>query len=692
MLVAPVTTPGSVATTTVWFPPGRWVDYFTGATFTGPSTATLSVPLGRMPVFVRAGGIVPEQSSTARRTSGSSDSLTVLDYPGVVGLLQPLRRRRHRARLHQGPVHRELDLDRDAERPGADHPAHHRAGPRWVPGRGQDRHLPRGDGGSLPAVRGDGERGSAHPAVRGHRPRMVLPALHRHGHGRSRSRAHRSCPHGRGDRRPTGAAGRTGRHRVRTRDCLSAPQRRGGRRGGRSGGEQGGRQGGFGTIRVPPHSPPPGPAGRDPTPPSSRLARPAGRGHRTPERWDIGERRADRSLLCPRRSPTGRNPPRSRPDPGTTKSRCGCSARWRSWARPRPFRRAWTLELVVYLALHPRGVTSDVWATALWPDRLMAASTLHSTVSAARRSLGRSRSGRDHLPHRPRRPPAVALRHHRLVPPDGARRRPGSGGLVACPLAGPRPALRRAPSPDWTVLEGVAATVEEGVVQLAIRLAEHHLGRGDGCSAARAARRALLASPYDERLYRLLLRAADLQGNPAGVEAAMGELLHLVAGGGHRGRSGRRSVGDAAAYVHPETVALYRALSRRPGRRAAGEVVRQAVGFPPAMARNSAGKWVARAGATGGGRTYRGQTPVNWYAALVVIVVLGVLSVVFANYEYRNPSSAATPPHTRPPRQPGTPASPSTSAGRRSPPWRPTRPRPPPRPHRARGSTRRATG
>jgi hypothetical protein len=60
------------------------------------------------------------------------------------------------------------------------------------------------------------------------------------------------------------------------------------------------------------------------------------------------------------------------------------------------------------------------------------------------------------------------------------------------------------------------------------------------------------------------------------------------------------------------------------------------------MAKNSAGKWVARAGATGGGRTYRGQRPVNWYAALVVIVLLGILSVVFANYEYRHPASAAT--------------------------------------------------
>ena len=63
MLVAPVTTPGNVADTTVWIPPGRWVDYFTGATFTGPMTTTVSVPLSRMPVFVRAGGIIPEQTS-----------------------------------------------------------------------------------------------------------------------------------------------------------------------------------------------------------------------------------------------------------------------------------------------------------------------------------------------------------------------------------------------------------------------------------------------------------------------------------------------------------------------------------------------------------------------------------------------------------------------------------------------------
>jgi hypothetical protein len=60
------------------------------------------------------------------------------------------------------------------------------------------------------------------------------------------------------------------------------------------------------------------------------------------------------------------------------------------------------------------------------------------------------------------------------------------------------------------------------------------------------------------------------------------------------------------------------------------------------MARSSTGKSVARAAATGGGTTYRGQMPVNWYAALVIIVVLGIGSVAFARYEYsRGPSTTA---------------------------------------------------
>ena len=61
------------------------------------------------------------------------------------------------------------------------------------------------------------------------------------------------------------------------------------------------------------------------------------------------------------------------------------------------------------------------------------------------------------------------------------------------------------------------------------------------------------------------------------------------------------------------------------------------------MARSSSGKSVARAAATGGGATYRGQMPVNWYAALVVIVLVGLASVAIAKYHY-NQSPSTTPP------------------------------------------------
>jgi DNA-binding SARP family transcriptional activator len=257
----------------------------------------------------------------------------------------------------------------------------------------------------------------------------------------------------------------------------------------------------------------------------------------------------------------------------------------------RPLRRAWALELVVYLAVHPRGVSSDEWATALWPDRVMADPTRHSIASAARRALGRAPGGLDHLPRRHGGlclAPTVRTDWARLQALAAIEDASAWAEGIALVRGRPFDGLR---SPDWAVLEGMVAAVEEDVTHLACRLAEHHLARGDGRAAALAARRGLRASPYDERLYRLLLRAADIEGNPAGVEAVMAELLDLVDGpaepgrprsGCHRcyhpagdpqkGRGGRhRSPGDgrrvasaeALAVLHPETVALYRALSRQ---------------------------------------------------------------------------------------------------------------------------------
>ncbi|MET9173951.1 TIM-barrel domain-containing protein [Streptomyces misionensis] len=59
VLVAPVTTPGESATTSVWFPAGSsWTDYFTGKTYAGGTTQKITTGLDSMPVFIKSGGIM----------------------------------------------------------------------------------------------------------------------------------------------------------------------------------------------------------------------------------------------------------------------------------------------------------------------------------------------------------------------------------------------------------------------------------------------------------------------------------------------------------------------------------------------------------------------------------------------------------------------------------------------------------
>jgi len=234
----------------------------------------------------------------------------------------------------------------------------------------------------------------------------------------------------------------------------------------------------------------------------------------------------------------------------------------------RPFERAWTLDLVAYLAVHPGGVPADIWSTALWPDQPVADATRHSTVSAARRALGTDASGRHHLP---RSHGGLALGPG--VSSDWARfselsQATGEGALAAWESAlalvrgRPFEGLR---APDWPVLEGVAAAIEDAVVQVALRVAQCRLAEKDGWAAEQAARRALLMCPYDERLYRMVMLAADHQGNPAGVERAMAELCSLLGGGGRGTARHARLVAppETPWWVHPDTAALYRALSRR---------------------------------------------------------------------------------------------------------------------------------
>jgi hypothetical protein len=64
------------------------------------------------------------------------------------------------------------------------------------------------------------------------------------------------------------------------------------------------------------------------------------------------------------------------------------------------------------------------------------------------------------------------------------------------------------------------------------------------------------------------------------------------------------------------------------------------------MANNSTGKWVQRAATTGGGRTYRGQMPVNWYASLALICIVGLLLVGVSRYQLTHRSTSSSGPPT----------------------------------------------
>ena len=125
LLVAPVARPGGRARKRVWFPPGEWVDIFTGRRHRGPRAKTIGVPLERMPVFARAGAIVPRQPDASHSEQQRNDPLVLGVYAGANGSftlyedsgdgLDYLRGRFARTRFAWRQA-AELGLDRDRPR------------------------------------------------------------------------------------------------------------------------------------------------------------------------------------------------------------------------------------------------------------------------------------------------------------------------------------------------------------------------------------------------------------------------------------------------------------------------------------------------------------------------------------------------------------------------------------------------
>ena len=86
LLVAPVLDRGAVEKSVV-FPPGEWVDWFSGARHTGPRTETVAAPLDTLPLFVRAGAPVPLLRPSIDTLSAVTDPVAIDSFATTAGVL-----------------------------------------------------------------------------------------------------------------------------------------------------------------------------------------------------------------------------------------------------------------------------------------------------------------------------------------------------------------------------------------------------------------------------------------------------------------------------------------------------------------------------------------------------------------------------------------------------------------------------
>jgi alpha-glucosidase (family GH31 glycosyl hydrolase) len=85
ILVAPVTGDGQ-RQRSVYLPAGYWVDYWTDALYQGQNTVIVSAPLERLPLFVRAGAIIPMQQVMDYVGAEDADTLVLEIFPTFEGV------------------------------------------------------------------------------------------------------------------------------------------------------------------------------------------------------------------------------------------------------------------------------------------------------------------------------------------------------------------------------------------------------------------------------------------------------------------------------------------------------------------------------------------------------------------------------------------------------------------------------
>ncbi|MEU4829684.1 hypothetical protein [Streptosporangium sp. NPDC023615] len=195
------------------------------------------------------------------------------------------------------------------------------------------------------------------------------------------------------------------------------------------------------------------------------------------------------------------------------------------------------VELVVYLATHPGGVHPVVLGGILWPRGVQPV-VRDATIARVVAWLGTDGQGRPNLyadeSGRLRLGPEVCTDW--MVFRDLVRRSHADNAgrhalleraldLVRGPLLSGRPRGRYA----WLAADDLEYDVTAGVADAAHRLCEVRMARGEVDEAVAAVRAGLLLAADDEGLWRDLLRATHLGGDPVRLRAVADALQRRAA-------------------------------------------------------------------------------------------------------------------------------------------------------------------
>lgn len=233
------------------------------------------------------------------------------------------------------------------------------------------------------------------------------------------------------------------------------------------------------------------------------------------------------------------------------------------------FGRGKSREAVVFMACRDdgTGVTTEAVEAALWPAGANSRRTFNNTITDARRSLGHTPDGARYLP-------AASDGRYRISErvqtdfelfwatveqAENTDDATAAAGLLAQALSLVRGEPFTGVGLDYAWTAPTRTAVQTAVIDVADELGEILLAAGDLRGAERAARAGLCAAPGEERLYRLLMRAAAASGSRPMIDRIWRELRDVLADPDH----GIEPEGT----MSEETIQLFNELTCEPSRR-----------------------------------------------------------------------------------------------------------------------------